>query len=154
MTDAQQAAPLADSASGRLSSSGIRPQHIPLRTSRRYGSPGGFPAAESEVPTPVFVVGIGKIDPLMHPPALFPQQGRPGHDTGGRQHILQFPTRLAVELPWQDVAAPGLDRVRRREQPAPLPTYPHLPPHQTLQRIADVRQVERLGRLHYGPVFG
>ena len=70
----------------------------------------------------------------------------PRSSAGHGEHVLQFPAAGIGELPRQHVAAPAVDVLGRLEQLlAVARAHAGAAPHQALERVADVGQVQRLG---------
>ena len=76
-------------------------------------------------------------------PVTLPAAVQPGHDAGDNEHILKLPATGLVELPWKHIPAPIVDRSRGLSEIVCVPTDTGSTPHQALQRVADVGQIER-----------
>ena len=93
---------------------------------------------------PLGVVLLREIGAKMDPARFFSPQGRLDNDPGNGEHILQFPALGALKLPRQGVLAPLVDRLSCVLQLLTLASYPGCTPHQALERIANVYQIQGL----------
>ena len=107
---------------------------------------------EQAVTIPVRIVGDRKIDPKMDAPRLFPSQGSRNDQPRNDQHVLKFPAIWPHELAGKYVPTPLIYLCAGLGQRLAPSANPGRSPHQTLERVAYVGQVQRLGNILAGRV--
>ena len=101
-----------------------------------------FTLAKTDSFDPVLVVGAWEISSIVDATGFLTNPRGLDDDRSHRQHILQFPTIAAVELLREDISSPAGNIFRCFSEGLFGSSNPCTPPHQTLQRIADISNVQ------------
>ena len=102
-------------------------------------------AADGDVPQPVLVVALGEIGSDVATPGLLALAHGADHQAGNGRACSAAPIRWNARTVRRARNGTSGRRSRPLPQTFAVAANTHAPPHQALERVADVGQVEKLG---------
>ncbi len=110
-------------------------------------------ALEPEVVVELGVVEAWKVGAEVDAAGFFAEEGGLDHDAAEREHVLEFPAAGVVELAGEDVAPPAVNGFESVFEQVLVAADAAVAPHEAFEGVADVGEIERIGRRGDDGVF-